>query len=251
MQIEKKFCYIKYQHEKIVIYPVCNMCNKKYPIPEEFTTQAAAMGMSPRRLQRIAQTVYHRQRNLMVIMEDVHNPHNLAAIARSCDAFGIQQVAFTLENHELFDPKQIGKVTSASASKWLDYRIFKAGTEEALTTLKQEGWHIMATWVNPKAHSIYEIDFTQFEQLALMVGNEHAGLSETAISLADSHMYIPMMGMIESFNVSVAAALSLFEITRQRLINDQNFLLGTAEIHRLIDDFMQRSLAPRHRNLFE
>lgn len=200
--------------------------------------------LTERRLKRAIETASKRQRGLMMLMEDVHNPHNLMAIARSCDAFGVQDIAFTMEDENLFDPQQIGKVSSASASKWLDYRIFEGGTRNAMTTLKDEGWHIMATWVNPEAKSIYEIDFTAYDKLALMVGNEHAGISQTAVELADSYMYIPMMGMIESFNVSVAAALSLFEASRQRRASDKDFSLSDEALQQLVDDFVVRAIKP-------
>lgn len=202
--------------------------------------QLEALQITERRLRRIVEVAAQRQRGMMVIMEDVHNPHNLAAIARSCDAFGVQNLAFTLENHELFDPSQVGKVTATGASKWLDYRIFTDGTRPALTTLKSEGWHIMATWVNPEAQSIHALDFTQYENLALMVGNEHAGLSPAAIDLADSYVYLPMLGFAQSFNVSVATALTLFEITRQRLASEKNFRLSREEARWLAADFLQR-----------
>lgn len=217
----------------------------------EFMHFAEKDQLSERRLKRVVNAASHRQRGLMVIMEDVHNPHNLAAIARSCDAFGIQQIAFTMEDENLFDPKQVGKIASASASKWLDYRVFENGTRDALTTLKNEGWHIIATWVNPDAKSIHEIDFTEYDKLALLLGNEHSGISQTAIQLADSYMYIPMMGMIESFNVSVAAALSLFEITRQRLASEKDFFLPEDEARTLIADFAMRAIKPEHRKYVE
>jgi tRNA (guanosine-2'-O-)-methyltransferase len=213
----------------------------------EFSYFAKKGYLSERRLNRVVNVATHRQRGLMVIMEDVHNPHNLAAIARSCDAFGIQQIAFTMENENLFDPLGVGKISSANASKWLDYRIFENGTRDALTTLKNEGWHIMATWVNPEARSIHEIDFTPYDKLALLFGNEHAGISQTAIELADSYLYIPMMGMTESFNVSVAVALSLFEITHQRLASEKDFFLPEDEARKLIADFAMRAIPPKHR----
>lgn len=202
--------------------------------------------ITERRLKRVIETASKRQRGLMMLMEDVHNPHNLMAIARSCDAFGIQDIAFTMEDENLFDPKQLGKVSSASASKWLDYRIFENGTGEALTTLKNGGWHIMATWVNPDAKSIYEIDFTEHDKLVLMVGNEKEGISKAAIDHADSYMYIPMEGMIESFNVSVAAALSLFEASRQRRASEKDFSLSDEVIRELTADFVVRAIKPEY-----
>lgn len=210
----------------------------------EFTDLIERGGMTERRLQRVIHTVANRQRGLMVIMEDVHNPHNLAAIARSCDAFGVQDVAFTMENEDLFDPKGVGKIVSASAAKWLDYRVFDTGTHHALTTLKSEGYHIAATWVNPDARDLYAVDFTQYDKLALMVGNEHAGISPAAIELADSAIYIPMRGIIESFNVSVAAAITLAEIVRQRNASETDFLQDDATALDLAHDLVIRAMKP-------
>lgn len=209
---------------------------------ERYRTLPGARQLTARRLRRIVKIASQRQRGLMCIMEDVHNPHNLAAIARSCDAFGVQDVAFTLENHDLFDPRSTGTITSASASKWLDYRIFETGTEHGLTTLKAEGWHIMATVLAPEATPIYEVNFCEYDRLALMVGNEHAGISPKGKALADSFVKIPMQGMIQSFNVSVAAAIALSEIARQRNACERDFTLGEEGAQALIADFVQRAL---------
>lgn len=193
-----------------------------------------------RRIERFRQVTRQRQRGLMVIMEDVHNAHNLAAIARSCDAFGVQQIGAILEDPEHFDPAGTVKITSASASKWLDYQIYQQGSHKALTLLKDQGWHIMATVADESSHSLYDYDFAQYPQLALLVGNERHGLSRTALALADSHVYIPMVGMIHSLNVSVATAIILAEITRQRNASDTDFTLSDAEAEALVYEYIKR-----------
>ena len=198
--------------------------------------------ITERRLKRMMRVAARRQRDIMFIMEDVHNLHNLGAIARTCDAFGVQQISFTMENEDLFDPSQISRLTSSGASKWLDYRVFDTGTRDALNTLQSEGWHIAATLVDKDAKSLFEIDFTQYDKLAIMVGNEHAGISPAAIEAADSYIYIPMQGMTESFNVSVAASLSLFEVTRQRKASDTNWLVQGDALEALTRSFIQRAL---------
>ncbi|MFW5691927.1 MAG: TrmH family RNA methyltransferase [Chloroflexota bacterium] len=213
------------------------MSRSKYLTSEELLAEEI---VTERRLERVQSVVANRQRGLMIVMEDVYNPHNLAAIARSCDAFGVQQIAFTVEDHDLFDPLELGKVASSSASKWLDYRIFEEGSRTALTALRLEGWHIAATVVNEKAQSIYDVDFSRFDKLALLVGNEREGLSTTSIKLAHSHIYIPMMGMIRSFNVSVATAVTLAEITRQRKASNRSFTLPPAEAETLLRDILHR-----------
>jgi tRNA (guanosine-2'-O-)-methyltransferase len=212
-----------------------------YPLLQEFMPLVESKQITERRLQRIVETATKRQRGLMVLMEGVKNPHNLAAIARSCDAFGVQHLAYTLHSEGLAGALDDGDISSATAAKWLDYRPFEHGTELALNTLRAEGYHLMATWVNPQAKSIYEVDFTEHEKLVLMLGSEWHGLSKTAVEMADSHLYIPMMGMLESFNVSVAAALSLFEITRQRLASPKDFSLPEDEARKLITEFIRRS----------
>jgi tRNA (guanosine-2'-O-)-methyltransferase len=215
----------------------------RHPVyPKSDDLLAFEQQLTERRLERVRYAARERQRGLMVLMEDVHNPHNLAAIARSCDAFGVQNIGFTATNQNLFDPEQVGRVSSSSASKWLDYHIYTDGTRTCLESLKADGWQMVATVAAPEAVSIYEMDFTRIEQMALLVGNEHAGLSDEAISLADHHVTIPMRGMIHSFNVSVATAITLAEITRQRDASPQRFTVDDDEAQRLLVEFIRRSL---------
>ena len=197
--------------------------------------------MTPPRRTRLHDVAVQRQRGLMVVMEDVYNIHNLSAIARSCDAFGVHQLAFTMEDELRFDPAEEGSITSASASKWLEYRIFRDGTLNGLNTLKAEGWHIVATVATEDAVPIYDLDFTQYEKLAVLVGNEHKGLSQNAISLADTKMTIPMLGMIQSFNVSVATAMTLFEINRQRVATGRNYRVDEDTAEAIFQEFVERS----------
>ena len=163
------------------------------------------------KLKRIAQ---QRQAGLTVVIEDVFDPHNLGAIARSCDAFGVQELNVIFETHPEFDPKEVGKNSSTATNKWLNYRIHHSA-ETALRTLKAEGWQLVATVLDPNAESIYEVDLCQ-PKLAILLGNEKTGLSQEAIALADRRVTIPMRGIAQSMNVSVTAALLLFEVTRQR-----------------------------------
>ena len=171
------------------------------------------------KLRRVAQA---RQAGLTVVIEDVFDPHNLGAISRSCDAFGIQQINVIFETHPEFDPKEVGKNSSTAANKWLEYRIHR-GTETALRTLKHEGWELIAAALDPGAESIFEADLCQ-SQIALLFGNEKTGLSSTALSLADRAVRIPMRGIAQSMNVSVSAALCVYEVTRQRMARCPEYL---------------------------
>ena len=197
-------------------------------------------GATQARHEKLQRAVAQRQRGLLVMMEDVYNPHNLAAVARSCDAFGVQQVAFTLQGAENFDPDEVGRVSSSSASKWLDYRIFEHGSLDAIHTLRQAGYTIVASALTDNAVSLYEVDFTAHPAIALLLGNERAGLSEQALQHSDVVVQIPMLGVVQSFNVSVAASLLLYEITRQRRASHIDYTLDTAEQAALLHNFLRR-----------
>lgn len=163
------------------------------------------------RKEKIEKMERERQKAI-VILEDIHDPHNAAAVWRSCDAFGIGTVYLIFNKEKKFNPKNVGKASSSSANKWLDFKIFYS-SEECLREIKNKGYKIYATLLDKEAGSIYKTKFT--EKTAIMFGNEHAGLSEAAIKLADKKIYIPMRGMVQSLNLSVTAGICLFEYTRQ------------------------------------
>jgi tRNA (guanosine-2'-O-)-methyltransferase len=166
---------------------------------------------SERRLARLEFVLRHRQPDLTVVMENIHDPHNVSAMLRSCDAAGVWE-AQLLYNTDAF-PK-IGKKSSASAGKWVGRRKFKT-VEECYAKLRSEGFRIVATRLDEEAQSLYDIDLTQ--KVAIVFGNEHRGVSDDAALAADGLIQIPMFGMIQSLNVSVACAITLYEALRQRL----------------------------------
>jgi tRNA (guanosine-2'-O-)-methyltransferase len=164
-----------------------------------------------KRIERMRFALKNRQPDLTVVCENIHDPHNVSAILRSCDSVGVQRV-YLLYNNEGF-PK-LGKKSSASAKKWIE--IIKVTNEiELREKLKSEGITIYATHLDRKASSIYTIDWIQ--PSAIIVGNENRGVSDKALKIADKNVYIPMFGMIKSLNVSVATAVILYESARQRI----------------------------------
>ncbi len=171
--------------------------------------------MSEAREEKIKKIMAVRDHDIIVVLEDIHDPHNAAAILRTCDAFGIQNVWFVFDKEKSYNPKRVGKVSSASANKWLDLRIFKS-TQECLDALTREGFRSIATTIHESdATSLFAGNFKE-GKFALWVGNEHRGLSETVIKGADQRITIPMQGFVESLNVSVTAAIFISEIVRQR-----------------------------------
>jgi len=163
-----------------------------------------------KRIEKIKAVVSKRQPSLKIILENIHDPHNVSAIFRTCDAAGIPKVSL-LYNIESF-PK-IGKKSSASAFKWIEREKFKS-VEECYKQLRSEGYRIYASSISEGAKDLYEIDFT--EKSAIVMGNEHRGVSKEAEELADEKFYIPMYGMVQSLNVSVSAAIIIYEALRQR-----------------------------------
>lgn len=169
------------------------------------------MPMSERRLARIRDVLEHRQPDLTVVLENIHDPHNVSAIFRSCDAVGVTRVEllYTLEKF----PK-IGRKSSSSANKWIDRRNSRS-VDACYAQLREEGFKIYATHLSQDAVPLYDLDLTR--PAALVFGNEHRGVTDEAAAKADANFRIPMMGMIQSLNVSVAAAVSLYEAMRQRM----------------------------------
>lgn len=167
-------------------------------------------GVTERRRLRIFDVLSRRQPDLTVLAEDVYKPHNLSAILRSCDAVGIGEV------HAV---KPTGGVatfnaTSASAEKWVDL-VVHGSTEEAAAALKARGFTLYAAHLSDEAVDYRDVDYTG--PAAVLLGNEKEGVSDVAAAVADKHVIIPMLGMVQSLNVSVAAAVILFEAQRQRL----------------------------------
>ena len=179
------------------------------------------------RANRLRQVAAQRQRGLTVVIEDVVDPHNLGAIARSCDAFGIQDIHVIFGPGTRFDPKAAGKNSSTATNKWLRYHLHD-DTESALEMLKRDGWQLAATALEPAATPIYEANLAQ-DKLALLFGNEQTGLSSTAIKLADQLVTVPMLGIAQSMNVSVTAALAMYEVTKQRRAQRPHLLRATAD----------------------
>ncbi len=192
------------------------------------------------RMRKLTRVARRRQAGLTLLLEDVSDPHNLGAVTRSCDAFGVQELHVIFGTHAEFDPKEVGKNSSAATNKWLHYRIHR-DTESAVRTLQNEGWLVMAAVIDDAADSIFEADLSQ-PRVALLFGNEKTGLSAKAIALADRRVTIPMRGIAQSMNISVAAALFLYEVTRQRRVRGlADYQMDETQIQRTVDYFLAQS----------
>jgi len=185
------------------------------------------------RLEKITKAVSFRQYSLHLVLENIHDPHNASAIFRTCDAVGIPKVSL-LYTYEKF-PK-VSRISSASANKWVEKERF-ASVDECIDKLHADGFKVYASMLSENAVDFYDLDFT--EKVAIVVGNEHRGISAEMAEKADKVFYIPMHGMIQSLNVSVATAVVLFEAKRQRIMKGMypSKDLSGKEIDTIIDEW--------------
>lgn len=167
--------------------------------------------MQQTRYQRIADVLSRRQTDLTVCLEDVHKHHNLSAIVRSADAVGCHHVHAVWPENQ----KWLTNNTSGGSRNWLETHLHK-NIDDATTAMRARNpdIQILATHLSTDAVDFREIDYTK--PTAIIVGQEKTGISEQALKHADQNIIIPMQGMVQSLNVSVAAALILFEAQRQR-----------------------------------
>lgn len=166
--------------------------------------------ITARRLARMRGTLARRQSDLAVVIENVHDPHNVSAMLRSCDAVGAAAAHLV---YSYIEEPSVSTGVAASAQRWLTLHRH-ASVEECYRALREQGIRIFATTLGEASVELYDLDLTR--PCAFVFGNETRGVSPDAVSLADASVFIPMMGMVESLNVSVACAVSLYEALRQR-----------------------------------
>ena len=165
--------------------------------------------MTPERFQRLKSCLTRRQPDLTVLADDVHKAHNVAAILRTADAVGIHGVHAVSPGGEFRHHHMV----SGGSKKWVKVTLHD-DVETAVAVLKQDGFRVVAAHPSSTGRDYREEDYTA--RLAVMLGAELDGFADSTLALADDCLSIPMEGMVSSLNVSVAAALILFEARRQR-----------------------------------
>lgn len=165
--------------------------------------------MTPRRYAQLIAALDRRQPDLTVLMDDVHKPHNLAAVVRSCDAVGVLQV------HAVSPGGEVARyhLRSGGSNRWVPI-VLHAAIDAACDALEASGHQLVAAHFSERARDFRSIDYTR--PTALLLGSELRGVGNAAAARAHQHVTIPMHGQVASLNVSVAAAVILFEAERQR-----------------------------------
>lgn len=177
--------------------------------------------MTPEREIRIRTVLDKRQEDLVVVLENVFDPHNISAVMRTCDAVGVQDV-YVL-NTRIPRHKKWGAKSSSSAATWLTVRQYDDAAK-CFAALRRQVDRIYTTHLSSDALSLYEMKLTG--RIALVFGNEHSGVSEEIRAFSDGNFVIPQVGIIQSLNISVACAVTLYEAYRQKSAAGQYDLQG-------------------------
>ncbi len=167
------------------------------------------MSVLPRRFKRIKDVLNSRIQDLTVLIEGVNKPHNLSAIIRTCDAAGVFQANFICNHSEV----KTFNSTAQGSQKWVKLNNHESYLS-ATNTLKKKGFKLYGTSLNENSIDYRDLDFTK--NTCFVLGAEKWGLSKELTAQVDKSIYIPMHGMVQSLNVSVAGAILLFEAIRQR-----------------------------------
>jgi tRNA (guanosine-2'-O-)-methyltransferase len=166
--------------------------------------------MTPERFDKLQRALDRRQPDLTLFLDAVNKAQNLTTIIRTADAVGIQRLHATSAG----EAARLQHMIAGGAKHWVAVTLHRS-TRAALTQLRDEGWRLVAAHAGTGTRDYRDVDYTA--KVALIVGAEAVGLSDTARAEADDHIAIPMHGLGTSLNVSVAVAMILAEAERQRL----------------------------------
>ncbi len=201
--------------------------NADYPLQEY---------LLPTRAQRLAEVAGRKTNSLTVVLDGVHDPHNLSAVLRTCEGFGLLNL-HVIETHGDF---QISPKVTQGAEKWLDIHRY-TDPKACMCKLKQNGYAVWVAQPNQNSRQVTDIPYKQ--RLALVFGNEHAGPSTDILGLSDGTFHIPMYGFSESFNVSVATGIALSQAVSARERSPKGHAdLSSKEQCRLLSVWQHRSV---------
>lgn len=195
--------------------------------------------ISEERWQKFHHILDLRTRYLTVVLEDIFQPHNASAVIRTCELMGIQDLHI-IENRNIYETNRDIVVGS---DKWINmhkYSKSENNTLQCFTKLKRKGYKILATTPHKDDSLITELPLDK--KTAIVFGTEGDGLSETAIEHADAFVKIPMYGFTESYNISVSAALCLYELTGRMRREVKNWQLSQQEKDILLLDYALKSI---------
>jgi len=173
------------------------------------------MDILEKRIDRFKAVISKRQYDLTIILENVHDPHNIGAVLRTCDSVGINEIFIIYTDERLQERGlEVGHKSASGAKQWITIHYFE-DVDSCITAVKKKYDSIYSTKLGASSKSLY--DLTLYKSCALLFGNEHDGVSEQANKYVDANFLIPQHGFVQSLNISVACAVALYEAQRQRL----------------------------------
>ncbi len=187
------------------------------------------------RKQTLKDVLSRRTRHFTVALEDLYQMHNISAVVRSCDIFGLQDLHIVQKK---YDPK-LSHAIAKGAEKWLNINHYKE-TQQVLDKLKNKGYQIVAT--TPHTNDVSLPDFDISKPSAFFFGVEKEGLSDLVMEQADVFLKIPMYGFTESFNISVAAALIMYEVSNKLRKSNINWKLSEIEQQQIYMRWLEKSI---------
>ena len=189
---------------------------------------------------KIEEIVKWRTRYLTVVLEDIYQAHNASAVLRTCECFGIQDVHI-IENRNKYT---VNPDVVMGSTKWMNLHKYNGSannTPAALQALKEQGYRIVATTPHKNDCNITELDLSK-GKVALVMGTEIDGITQTVFDMADEFVKIPMYGFTESFNISVTAAMCLHTLSDKLRNSDLPWQLSAAEQMQLKTDWVRNIL---------
>ena len=192
------------------------------------------------KLHLFEKNIANRTRYIAVLLEDIYQPHNASAVLRTCDGFGIQDIHI-IENKNKY---RINPDVTLGSDKWLSifrYNRLKNNTTEAIHHLKSKGYRIIAATPHNKEKVLDTFDISRGKAVVCL-GAEMRGLSEELLEAADEYLTIPMSGFIESFNISVSAAIILHYLTLKLRNSGIRWELSTEEKLDIMIEWMKRTI---------
>ena len=198
---------------------------KKKPETLEEKVEFLEQFITEERKEKINKVLSHRIKQFSIILENIYDPHNISAVLRSADGLGFHKI-FVAEKEKYL---KLSSTVSTGAEKWLDVTIYP-DINRAAEMIRQSGYKIAAGIIDEKTVDFFSVNWLN-DKWAFLLGNEHEGLTQEAISIADIHFKIPIYGFIQSYNISVTAAMIMFHL--RFLLNQKNIKSDLTEEEKL------------------
>lgn len=196
--------------------------------------------VSESRLSIFNEVLDNRTRYITVVLEDIFQSHNASAVIRSCDCSGIQDVHMIENSFKFAENPDV----ALGSSQWITkckYNSQENNTLEAIQSLRKRGYRIVATTPHTNDTLVSNLDLSK-GKIALFFGSERPGLSQIVMDNADEFVKIPMYGFTESYNISVSAAICLYDIVNRLRKTEINWHLSFNEKEELLAQWLKISV---------